>query len=620
MDRQTLDRWCERGILSLVVAILFFGPLAYGAVRTIEFVVLQFSVLAVVLLWILRVWISPRPVFFWPPVCWAVLAFVGYAIVRYRLAPIEYVARLELIKVLTYALLFFAVLNNLSRQESTQIIAISLICLAFAQSIFAVFQFITHSNKIWSMIKPEGYAVRGSGTYINPNILAGLLEMILPLSLAYMLIGRFGHVAKVVFGYLALSIVVGIGVTLSRGGWVASGLTLVVLLVVLLFRRDSRLRSIIALSVLLVLGVAFVAVAEKSKKRFEQLASSKTMEDDRVNYWKIADQIWREEIWLGAGPGHFDYRYRQYRPPILQGRPLYAHNDYLNTLADWGIAGLGLAMGFIALFFAGVFKTWRFVQRSPNDLGTKSSNKAAFVLGGSLGVLAILFHSFVDFNMHIPANAIVALTLIALVTTYLRFATESFWTSLGIFSKAILTLVCLAGIFYLGQQGMRQLREHELLIRAEREKEFSERKMDLLKQAFSAEPKNFETAFAIGEIFRGRSLVGNRGYEAAAQEAMTWFQRSMALNQFHPFSYVSYGILLDWIGKTDEGAKYFQRASELDPNGYFTIAHLGWHRLQLGDYIGAKKEFERSENLRPNPIAESNLEIIEQRLAEPPGQ
>jgi len=616
MNREVLDRWCERGILSLVLAILMFGPLAYGAVRTVEFVVIQSCVMAVVLLSGLRIWISPRSVLFWPPICWAVVAFVAYAIIRYRLAPIEYPARLELIKVVTYAFLFLAVLNNLSWQESIQIISIGLLCLAFAQSIFAVFQFITHSDRIWTMIKPENYIARGSGTFINPNNFSGFLEMILPLGLAYTLIGRYGHVAKVVFGYFSLAIVVGIGGTLSRGGWVATGLMLIVLLIVLILRHDFRLRTVITLSVLLVFGVTSVAIAQKSQQRFEQLMSHRTIKDERVKYWKSAVQIWREDIWLGAGPAHYDHRFRQYRPPNLQGRPLYVHNDYLNTLVDWGLVGLSIILGFIALFYAGVFKTWRFVQRTSNDLGTKSSNKAAFVLGGSLGVLALVLHSFVDFNMHIPANAILALTLIALVTTHLRFATENYWSSLGGFSKTMLTLVGLVGIFYLGQQGIRQVEEHALLARAEKANEFSDDKLALLRKAFAVEPKNFETAYAIGEIYRGRSMAGNSDYETLAEEAIVWFRRSIDLNPFNPFSHVRQGMMLDWIGKTDEGEKSFQRASELDPNGYYTIAHLGWHRLQLGDYLGAKKEFQRSENIKPNPIAESYLDIIEQKLAE----
>ena len=81
-NREKLDKWCERGILALILAILVFGPLAIGAVRTLEFVVIQTLTMGVVLLWIFRLWLSRHPVLFWPPLCWAVLAFVVYAIIR----------------------------------------------------------------------------------------------------------------------------------------------------------------------------------------------------------------------------------------------------------------------------------------------------------------------------------------------------------------------------------------------------------------------------------------------------------------------------------------------------------------------------------------------------------
>ncbi len=118
MDSERLDRWCERGILGLVLAILVFGPLATGA-RPHHGVSRHSgtddgcdSALGV------RVWLNQRMKFLWPPIGWVVLVFVGYAIVRYRMADIEYVARQELIKILIYAFLFFAILNNLHTKES----------------------------------------------------------------------------------------------------------------------------------------------------------------------------------------------------------------------------------------------------------------------------------------------------------------------------------------------------------------------------------------------------------------------------------------------------------------------------------------------------------------------
>ncbi|MGH7989382.1 MAG: hypothetical protein ACREDS_04205, partial [Limisphaerales bacterium] len=165
MNRESLDKFFERGILALVLAILVFGPLAFGAVDAWAFLVVQGLTIGVMFLWALRLWFSPKPQLLWPPVCWVVLAFLIYAVARYLTADIEYVARQELIQVLVCAFLFFAIINNLYRQEFSQVISFTLIFLAMGISCFAVYQFLTHSNRVWNLFSP--YLGRASGTYIS---------------------------------------------------------------------------------------------------------------------------------------------------------------------------------------------------------------------------------------------------------------------------------------------------------------------------------------------------------------------------------------------------------------------------------------------------------------------
>src|SRR6202050_3719612 len=109
MNREALDKFVERGILALVLAILVFAPLAMGAGNAWAFLVVQGLTIGVMLLWALRIWINPKPQLLWPPICWVVLAFTVYAVARYLTADIEYVARQELIQVLVCAFLFFAI-------------------------------------------------------------------------------------------------------------------------------------------------------------------------------------------------------------------------------------------------------------------------------------------------------------------------------------------------------------------------------------------------------------------------------------------------------------------------------------------------------------------------------
>ena len=248
MNRDTLDHWCERGILGLVLGILVFGPLAMGAVDTLEFLVIQGLTVAVMLVWALRLWISPKPRLLWPPLGWMVLAFAALAVGRCLTADIEYVARLEMIQVLMYAFLFFAIVNNLYRQESVQIISFTLIFLAMGISCFAVYQFLTHSNRVWDYVSP--YLGRASGTYISPNNFAGFLEMLLPLAMAYVLVGRMKPVVRILLGYSALVMLAGMAVTFSRGGWVAVAVALLALLGTLIFHRNHRLPALLLLVVL----------------------------------------------------------------------------------------------------------------------------------------------------------------------------------------------------------------------------------------------------------------------------------------------------------------------------------------------------------------------------------
>ena len=617
MEREVLDRWCERGILVLVLGILVFGPLATGAVRTLEFLVVQGLTLAVMLLWALRFWVKPRPRLFWPPICWVAVVFVGYAIARYLTADIEYMARQELIRILIYGFLFFAILNNLHRQETTQIITLTLLFLGMAISGYAIYQFLTNSDHVWHFISP--YKGRGSGTYISPNHLAGFLEMLLPLGLAYTVVGRVKVVTRVLIGYAALVIVAGIGVTGSRGSWIASVLALIVFFGLLATHRNYRMPALVLVAVVVSGCAFFVARTDFFQQRFRALYAQATGETDvRYELWGATVRMWQDHFWWGVGPGHFDYRFRSYRPAGVQLRPDRAHNEYLNTLADWGSAGALAVAAAILLLYWGVMKTWRFVRIPENVLKVRPSNRFAFVLGASLGLLALLFHSVVDFNMHIPANAILAVSLMALLSGHLRFATERFWVSVRLGGRLLATLVLLTGLVFLSYQGWRRAHEYAWLERAAKAPIYSRAQITALEQAFAAEPGNFETTHAIGEAWRIQSWEGNDDCVELAQKAMQWYERGAKLNPYDPYNYLRHGMCLDWTGHSGESGQYFDRADQMDPNGYFTAANIGWHYVQLGNYAAAKPWFERSRHLqwKDNRMADSYLEIVRRKMLE----
>jgi O-antigen ligase len=123
----------------------------------------------------------------------------------------------------------------------------------------------------------------------------------------------------------------------------------------------------------------------------------------------------RENPVLGVGLGAYETAYPRYS---TQDQPLLvaqSHNDYLQILADGGILG-----GLIALWFlvAVSRSIWQSCRHTDPLL-------SAIALGCATGIVSILTHSLFDFNLQIPANALVFLILVAMLSQIASLARES---------------------------------------------------------------------------------------------------------------------------------------------------------------------------------------------------
>jgi O-antigen ligase len=615
MNRETASRACERGIAGLVLALLVFSALATGAVRPLEFLVVQGLAVGILLLWLARVWLDERPRFFWPLVCWPVLAFTGYAVVRYLTADIEYVARQELLRVLVYAAVFFAIVNNVQRPDTIRFIVRVMVLVAMAVAGYAIYQYMTGDNRVWHFINP--YENRGSGTFINPNHLAGFLELILPVGLAYVLLGRGRQpVMRILLGYALLVCVAGLAVSFSRGGWISAGIALTVLFGVLVSQRRARWPALAALAIIVLLGILFFSQNLFSKYRLARIFNAGEINTElRSALWQPALEMWQEDVWFGVGPAHYDYRFREYRPMQVQARPERVHNDYVNTLADWGIVGVCLVGSVWLLAGLGVVRTWRSLNTG-GDNAPEGSDRLALVLGTSCGLLALLVHSLTDYNMHIPANALLVVTWLAFLTSQLRYVSNRAWVTSPALVRgggSVSILVCVGYLVWQGQIGVRQ---YMWLQRAAGLDSYAQEHVEARKRAFAVDPMNFENAYDIGEAYRSRSWQAEAGYESLAETALEWFERSMKLNPHDPYSPLRYGMCLDWLGRVDESDAYYNRADMLDPRGHYVAAHIGWHFMQIHNYPAAQAWFERSKRLqwKDNEMSERYLAIIRERM------
>jgi O-antigen ligase len=83
-----------------------------------------------------------------------------------------------------------------------------------------------------------------------------------------------------------------------------------------------------------------------------------------------------------------------------------AHNDYLQVLSDGGIVGAALALFFVVSLFR-----MGFARRQSQD-----QFRRGVATGALAGCFAVLVHSFFDFTLHTPSNALLFLILAALAT------------------------------------------------------------------------------------------------------------------------------------------------------------------------------------------------------------
>jgi hypothetical protein len=171
--------------------------------------------------------------------------------------------------------------------------------------------------------------------------------MLLPIGLSYTLTARLNPLLKVLVGYCSLAILAGIGVTISKGGWFSTALALLLFLGVLFFQKRYRIPALVLVALLVSACLFFFPKSIFFRLRMKQLFTQNGKVNDELRYavWTPTVHMWRDHPWYGVGPGHFNARFRAYRPEGIQMSPEYTHNDYLNTLADWGVVGTALVAG-----------------------------------------------------------------------------------------------------------------------------------------------------------------------------------------------------------------------------------------------------------------------------------
>jgi len=346
----------------------------------------------------------------------------------FSLSPYYYPVRMSIIRWTVYALFFLGLTQVLNSQRRIELTIFLILITACFEVLYGLVEAYSGSGHIWWFKKMQ-HGLDVTGTYINRNHFAGLMEMCVLLAAAYagalstrkirreiiserkaslrsrlarFLSGeqRFNKRTLILFA----GAVIGIGIVFSasRSGMISAAGAMLCMSLFYIFRKDHRRKGFIILFLFLITSAYALHIgAEYPIGRFKYFymdikararLAQKTM--DMFDDYKVT----------GIGIGNFQYAYPKYQASEDKNVFIrHAHNDWAQFLAEAGVIGF-------CLFLVGIF----YYVYQTLQLWRKRTDPFAICLGVTpfAVMIAMAIHSYSDFNLHIPANC---LTLIAIM-------------------------------------------------------------------------------------------------------------------------------------------------------------------------------------------------------------
>lgn len=264
------------------------------------------------------------------------------------------------------------------------------------------------------------------GSFANRNHLANFLVMLMPVWFFWLAqsaggrshhrsAGRFGGQSALWLFYGFALLVVTLA-TLSRGALLSAALVLTASTLLLAAKLKSRLsrKQRMALGVAAALFAVFAIVGVGTERVGQRLDKATVAADAQTrNNFTAATLEGARTFWpWGSGAGTYESVFPRFQAADSLFYVEYAHNDYAQLLMELGLPGVLLALtvaGLIASQGIRLLRAWQAERRLSGELALRA--------WCGLGAAALLLHSTVEFNMHIPA---LALTAAFLLGVYLR--------------------------------------------------------------------------------------------------------------------------------------------------------------------------------------------------------
>ena len=362
-------------------------------------------------------------------------------------SPFGYFSEVETMEIAGCAVIFWTCRYGMTNRNHCMALLYFLIALGVGETALGYY---LSNHPEWFPFGPTEqahvrYAPHWIGTYSSPHSYACFLVMTVGVALALGSFSKLAWPVRIVFCYLALMMIIGIIYSGSKEGWVTllAGIGALVVIGI----RNGTLRwwvPVTAALSLIGMSESLFSFSQITQARWGEahgLLMGGAQADLRVQMTRDALRFAREHLVWGAGAGAFSALHvGKLGNSFAIGSDL-PPNDYLNCLDEYGVIGLG-----IALFFAAAI-TLKFFR--PLVVDNRWQDRVLVAAGFAVWV-GLLVYSLLDFNLHIPANALLLFALIGLAMSRIKDEIERHWStvSLAPLSRWVGWTVILLSLFF----------------------------------------------------------------------------------------------------------------------------------------------------------------------------
>lgn len=321
--------------------------------------------------------------------------YVFFAIISGLMAQDKQLASFEIVLLIQMFLLHIYILGTTrSREDVRFIVSMLLIGVVVESIIMIASNFVPDQLAFLGVNSYRGIGdldstTRVGGTLHSPNIAGGYLSLVLGLALAVLLTDenrRFKWLAGLAFCLGGIALVL----TFSRGGWIAFGVSIIVLIMAAWYRgwfSSKLLFGIVIVGIVFLLPLGSVILTRL------------TGDDGRAAYGRVplmrlAFEVINDYPAFGIGTNNFVIGLSEYATAEFAKEWLYTvHNKYLLVWAEVGTSGF---LAFVSYLFSILFYGWRSWLRQDRFL-------SLIALGLTAGVMGHMTHMFVEIFNSRPA-------------------------------------------------------------------------------------------------------------------------------------------------------------------------------------------------------------------------